>query len=176
MDGDHFRSARLRYRRATIDEALALVQEPVALREPRVGGYPDEGTRFFALRMLERGTDDADAFAMYHIIDLAAGTLVGHIGFQGHPDRDQSVRIGYAIASSARRQGYAGEALAWILELATTQPGVRTVRADTSLDNLGSQRVLERGGFELVRDDGQSRYYEKTVTGTAPVTRTHRCG
>ena len=167
MQGDDQRSARLHYRRVTIDEALALVQEPVVLPGPRAVEYPDEGTRFFALRMLERGTDDADVFAMYHVIKGTTGALVGHIGFQGGPDQAQAVRIGYAIAGDARHQGYAGEALAWLLRLAAAHPGVRTIRADTGLDNLASQRVLERAGFVLVRDDGENRFYEIPVTRPA---------
>jgi RimJ/RimL family protein N-acetyltransferase len=153
-------STRLRYRRVTMDEALALVQEPVVLGDSLALAYPDEGTRFFALRMLERGTDDRDVFGMYHVIEQGTGVLIGHVGFHGGPDSDHVVRIGYAISADARRQGHAGEALRWIVDLALVQPGVKVVRADTSLDNVASQRVLEGHGFVLVRADAESRFYE----------------
>lgn len=155
--------ARLRFRRVTLDEALALVQEPAPLDEPAAAGYPDEGTRFFALRMLERDTADDDPLGMYHVIEQASGALVGHIGFHGGPDADHAVRIGYAIASGARRQGYATEAVAWIIEVAAAQPGVSAVRADTVRDNVASQRALERNGLALVRDDAVSAFYEIPV-------------
>ncbi len=127
---------------------------------PRAGGYPDEGTRFFALRMLERGTDDADVFGMYHVIDAASGALIGHVGFHGGPDSGHAVRIGYAIARDARGQGHAQEAVAWIVDLALAQPGIELVRADTAHDNRASQRVLELNGFVQVRVDTASRFYQ----------------
>ncbi|MEO8898551.1 MAG: GNAT family N-acetyltransferase [Candidatus Dormibacter sp.] len=154
------RSARLTYRRATIDDALRLVQEPVSIDGLRAGGYPDEGTRFFALRLLERGTDDTDIFGMYHVIDAATGALVGHVGFHGRPDDDHAVRIGYAIARDVRGQGHAQEAVSWIIDLALTQPVVELVRADTTQCNLRSQHVLERTGFALVRSEAGIRFYQ----------------
>jgi RimJ/RimL family protein N-acetyltransferase len=154
--------ARLRYRRATVADALQLVQEPVVVDGPRAGGYPDEGTRFFALRMLERGTDDADVFGMYHVIEAATGALAGHVGFHGGPDDDHAVRIGYAIARDARGRGHAQAAVAWVIALAVAQPGVELVRADTTHSNLASRRVLERTGFALARIDAATRYYQYT--------------
>jgi RimJ/RimL family protein N-acetyltransferase len=163
MTGAKHHSARLLFRRVTTDEALALVQERLRLDAPSAPGYPDEGTRFFALRMLERDPDDGGVFAMYQVVEKETGAVTGHIGFHGTPDRNGAVRIGYAIASGARRQGYAGEALEWILGLARGHPGVRAVRADTKAHNVASQRVLESHGFELMRRDAEDLFYEATV-------------
>lgn len=160
MSGCEDASTRLQYRRVTIDEAMALVQETVSVHGPRVPGYPDEGTRFFALRMLERDPGDDDVFAMYHVVERATGALAGHIGFKGAPDLAGSVRIGYAIVSGVRRRGYAVEAVQWLLGLANAHPGVRTVRADTDRGNVASQRVLERSGFALVRREAATLFYE----------------
>lgn len=156
-------SARLRFRRVTVEEALALVQESVVVREPFAEGYPDDGTRFFALRMLEHGTDDEDPLGMYHIIEHATGSRVGHIGFHGGSDAGQAVRIGYATASGARREGYASEAVAWLIKFAAAHASVSVLAADTTVDNLASQRVLESNGFALVRIDAGSRFYELSV-------------
>jgi RimJ/RimL family protein N-acetyltransferase len=156
-------SPRLRYRRATIDEALALVQETVVIEGPTARAYPDEGTRFFALRMLERGTADADIFGMYHVVESEGDTTVGHVGFHGAPGDDHATRIGYAIAEDVRGRGYATEAVGWIVELAMAQPEVTMVRADTARTNLASQRVLERNGFVPVRGDGANVFYEYAV-------------
>jgi RimJ/RimL family protein N-acetyltransferase len=157
-------SPRLRYRRVTVDEALALVQEMQVIDGPRASTYPDEGTRFFALRMLERDTGDADVFGMYHVIEVEGDAIVGHVGFHGGPDDDRAVRIGYAIAEDARGQGYATEAVAWIVSLSGAQPDVQLVRADTGTGNLASQRVLEHGGFVQVRADSHNLFYELAVT------------
>jgi RimJ/RimL family protein N-acetyltransferase len=163
MTSADYHSARLLFRRVTTDEALALVQEHVRIDGPSAQGYPDEGTRFFALRMLERDPGDADVFAMYRVAEKATGAVTGHIGFHGAPDRNGAVRIGYAIASGARRQGYAGEALEWILGLARAHPGVQAVLAETKAHNVASVRVLESHGFEVVRRDAEDVFYEATV-------------
>lgn len=157
------RTFRLRYRRVTVEEALALVQETVVIDGPHARAYPDEGTRFFALRTLERGTGDADVFGMYHVIESRGGAIVGHVGFHGGPDDDQAVRIGYAIAADARGQGYAAEAVAWIVALSRAQLDVKVVLADTDKDNLASQRVLEHGGFVQVRADAHNLFYDLVV-------------
>lgn len=154
------RSLRLHYRRVTVDEALALVQEPVVGDGPRARAYPDEGTCFFALRMLERSTGDADVFGMYHVTETGGGAIVGHVGFHGAPDDDRAVRIGYAIAEDARGKGYATEAVGWIVGLARALPDVRMVRADTDRNNLASRRVLERNGFLQVRADSANLFYD----------------
>lgn len=157
------RSPRLRYRRVSLDEALALVQETLVIGGPHAREYPDEGTRFFALRMLERDTDDADVFGMYHIVEVDGDAIVGHVGFHGRPDDGHAVRIGYAIAEDARGQGYATEAVAWIASLSTAQPDVQLVRADTGADNVASRRVLEHSGFVQVRGDSLNLFFELAV-------------
>ena len=55
--------------------------------------------------------------------------------------------IGYAIVPSARRQGYATEAIAALTEWALAQPEVDEVRAQTLPDNEPSIRALLRAGF-----------------------------
>lgn len=157
------RPPRLRYRRVTVDEALALVQEAPVIDGPQARAYPDDGTRFFALRMLERDTGDEEVFGMYHIMEAEGDTVVGHVGFHGGPDDGHAVRIGYAIAEDARGQGYATEAVNWIVSLSTAHPAVQLVRADTSTENLASQRVLEHSGFVQVRGDSQNLFYESAV-------------
>ena len=42
--------------------------------------------------------------------------------------------------------------------------GVRKVIADTTLDNIASQRTLSRAGFRLVRTDAELLYYEVVLT------------
>ena len=46
-----------------------------------------------------------------------------------------------------------------LVEVCREHGGVQAVNADTDLDNIGSQRVLEKNGFELVRTTEKLRYY-----------------
>ena len=57
-----------------------------------------------------------------------------------------AVEVGYGLAESARGRGLATEALRAMVGRASAL-GVATVVAMTAVDNLASQRVLERLGF-----------------------------
>jgi len=157
---------RLRFERASIDDALQLVQPPERMQDSDVSGYPDHGTRFFALRMLERNPDLDDEFVMYHVVERATGTRVGHVGFHGRPDERGRVRIGYAIALGARGRGYATEAVGWIVAWSDRHGDVTVLEADTDEGNLASQRVLEVNGFQLAKVTGSTWFYHRPVTST----------
>ncbi len=42
--------------------------------------------------------------------------------------------------------------------------GVTTIRADTDLDNVASQRTLEHAGFYQVEADSELYYYEARIS------------
>ncbi len=58
-----------------------------------------------------------------------------------------SLEIGYGICASRRKRGFASGAVAQVLEWARSDPRLRSVRAETSIDNPASSQVLERNGF-----------------------------
>jgi RimJ/RimL family protein N-acetyltransferase len=60
---------------------------------------------------------------------------------------DGVIDIGYGIAPSRQGRGHAKDAVAAIVEWARAEPRVTAVTAETSVQNLPSQRVLERNGF-----------------------------
>lgn len=97
-------------------------------------------------------------FGYYQIIRAADRLAVGGVGFKG-PPCGGSVEVGYGLAPSARGHGYAGEALTALLTVAVNH-GVATVLADTTDDNLPSQRTLASAGFALVGADGDLQHYE----------------
>jgi RimJ/RimL family protein N-acetyltransferase len=97
-------------------------------------------------------------FGYYRISRLSDGRAVGGVGFKGQPD-DGCVEIGYGLAPSARGHGYAAEAVVALLGVATDR-GLSRVIADTTLDNIASQRTLVRAGFRLVDSDDELHYYE----------------
>ena len=63
---------------------------------------------------------------------------------------------------SARGRGYATEALATLVQIAAGL-GLTTIRADTDLDNVASQRTLEHAGFYQVEADSELYRYEAQV-------------
>jgi hypothetical protein len=72
------------------------------------------------------------------ITRLAEGRAIGGLGFKGQPDGG-CVEIGYGLASSARGHGCAAEAVIPLLTVAADH-GLSRVIADTTLDNIASQR------------------------------------
>ena len=102
-------------------------------------------------------------FGYYRITRLADGRAIGGIGFKGQPDGG-CVEIGYGLAPSARGHGYAAEAVIALLTVAADH-GLSRVIADTTLDNIASQRTLIRAGFRLVSTDAELHHYELLLKG-----------
>jgi RimJ/RimL family protein N-acetyltransferase len=123
--------------------------------------YPAEGEQTGARMFLKacEAIGDPQPFGCYEIRLGADGPAIGGIGFHGAPDEQGAVEIGYGLAESARGRGYAREAVRGIAEFCRAQ-GVRTLIANTTHDNVASQRVMEAAGMTLVRADDELKHYE----------------
>jgi RimJ/RimL family protein N-acetyltransferase len=73
--------------------------------------------------------------------------VVGLCSIIKAPETIGLVEIGYGIAPSRRGRGAASRAVGDVLAWARADARVTTVTADTSIDNVASQRVLARNGF-----------------------------
>jgi RimJ/RimL family protein N-acetyltransferase len=154
------RTSRLHLHAVDVAEAERIVARAAAPADDWSDDFPFDGDVIAAtgfLRATAAGGEQRP-FGYYRISRAADGRAVGGVGFKGRPDGG-CVEIGYGLAPSARGQGYAAEAVAALLSIAADH-GVTTVRADTTLDNVASQRTLTRAGFELVRSDAELHYYE----------------
>ena len=122
--------------------------------------YPFEGdlAAIGAFLLAADQIGDPRPFGYYQIRRRADGQAVGGAGFKGPPN-DGTVEVGYGLAPSARGHGYAREALEALMRIAADL-GVTKIRADTDLDNIASQRTLEKAGFSLVDTDATLHYYE----------------
>ena len=106
-------------------------------------------------------------FGYYRITRLSDGQAIGGIGFKGQPD-DGSGEIGYGLVPSARGHGYAAEAVLALMTVAAHH-GLHKVIADTTMENVASQRTLIRAGFRLVRTDAELHYFEMILDGDTVV-------
>jgi RimJ/RimL family protein N-acetyltransferase len=90
-----------------------------------------------------QATPLANAF-VFGVQEKATGRLIGHVGLSPLGD---GVEVGFGIATSDQRKGYATEAVgtacAWALEQFSL-PAILGVTAD---ENIASQKVLLRCGF-----------------------------
>jgi RimJ/RimL family protein N-acetyltransferase len=75
--------------------------------------------------------------------------IVGLCGYKNARDPFGEFEIGFGIAPSRRRRGYATAAVAALVAHARADSAMRSLTAETAVTNLVSQRVLERNGFAI---------------------------
>lgn len=86
-------------------------------------------------------------YALWHLqLNDGSGEIVGSLSFKGMGD-DGKVEIGYGIAPEFEGKGLMTEAVTATVLWASKQPGVLAIEAETEVDNIASQRVLEKAGF-----------------------------
>ena len=93
------------------------------------------------------------------------GVVVGHAGFHGPPDETGMVEVAYSVDPAYRRRGYARAMLRELLRRASAEPGVSTVRATISPDNVASLATISGFGFAEVgeqwdEEDGRELIFE----------------
>ena len=88
-------------------------------------------------------------FAIIHQVE---NVLIGTCGFSGPPDPDGVAEIAYGIAPAYQGRGYATEAARALIEFATKDPRVETIRAHTLTETNASTRVLQKCGLKKIGD------------------------
>lgn len=158
------RTSRLQLHAIDAAEGRRIVARSPGPDDAWAPGYPFEGDvgAVGAFLRATAASGEQRPFGYYQIIRQADGRAIGGIGFRGQPE-DGCVEVGYGLAPSARGRGYAAEALVAVLALAADQ-GVSRVVADTTLDNIASQRTLVRAGFRLVGTDSELHHYAQDLS------------
>ncbi len=105
---------------------------------------------------------------IYHtlwiIVDKIQNVLVGDLLFKGYPNIYGQVEIGYGIYDSASNRGYMTEAVGGMIEWAKGIKEIVYITAETEQENIASVRVLEKNGFQKVRQSHKMFYWQiKTV-------------
>jgi RimJ/RimL family protein N-acetyltransferase len=95
------------------------------------------------------------------IIDKKTNTMVADICFKGEPNEQGEIEIGYGTHAEFQGNGIMTEAVGGILEWAFAQPKVAAVLAETDIENVASERILEKNGFVLNRETAESRFWIK---------------
>jgi RimJ/RimL family protein N-acetyltransferase len=153
-------TSRLLLHPIDVAEAERIIARAAAPEDAWAEDYPFDGdlraVGGFLMASAERG--EQRPFGYYRVTRSSDGLAVGGVGFKGAPN-DGRVEIGYGLAPSSRGHGYAAEALIALLGVAATY-GVVKVTADTTLDNVASQRTLVRAGFHLVATDEELHHFE----------------
>jgi RimJ/RimL family protein N-acetyltransferase len=160
------RTVRLELYAIDVPEAERIAARQAGPGDVWAADFPFDGdvvaVGFYLRASAERG--EQRPFGFYRITRLSDGQAIGGAGFKGQPDGG-SVEIGYGLSPSARGHGYAAEAVAALLTVAV-EHGITKVLADTTPDNVASQRTLLRAGFQLVSTDDELHHYEVVLDGS----------
>jgi [ribosomal protein S5]-alanine N-acetyltransferase len=89
--------------------------------------------------------EKADGHYAYLICERGSDTPIGSIGVFID---DSKAMFGYVFGRAYWGRGYASEALAWLVEWASSEPRLRRAWAYCSVDNPSSARVMEKAGLE----------------------------
>ena len=88
-------------------------------------------------------------------------TVIGTIYYKSLPI-DGASEIGYGMNPSYEGNGYMSEALLLML-IVGKKYGINKVAADTTIDNIKSQKVLRRNGFVLDIIEGNMMWFSRTI-------------
>ena len=124
------------------------------------------------LERLRQATEPSPWICMFNVHRNSDNTEVGQCGFKGPPDEHGMVEIGYGIADAYQRQGLATDAIAALVQFAQRSGAIVTLRAHTKQENVASQRVLEKNGFQSLGqfidpEDGEVDRYEFSLSPSA---------
>ena len=122
---------------------LGEVSSVNGLREPP--GGVDDGAVLIVIRDLVARLHAAGYRSHWLIVN--GSEVVGLCGLKRPPSPSGEAEIGYGVAESRRRRGFATRAVALVLSEAARLEGVSALVAETAADNLASQVVLERNGL-----------------------------
>ncbi|QHC30297.1 MULTISPECIES: GNAT family N-acetyltransferase [unclassified Streptomyces] len=135
-------------------EALAAAyvrnREHLAPWEPvRPGSFFTPGGQRERIEGLLRQRDEGSVVPW--VFEEADGRIVGTITLTGISRGPFcSAYLGYWVAGDREGRGLASAAVARVCGLARDAVGLHRIEASTLVENAGSQRVLEKCGFELI--------------------------
>jgi RimJ/RimL family protein N-acetyltransferase len=137
-----------------------------AFQDPAVGGEAGlppldaEGLKAFHDTEMRALVDSGQLIPLL-IEDTASGEILGGASIGHHEPTRQRIEIGYWLLESSRGRGIATR-VARLLAEHVLANGIERVEAVARIENVASQRVLERAGFtregvlrSLLRHDGR---------------------
>ncbi len=86
-------------------------------------------------------------WGLWLIVEKSSNIVVGGVGFIGKPDKEGFVEIGYSIAPSFQRLGYASEASRDLILWALMFEDVVGIEARCKIENEASCVLLKRLSF-----------------------------
>lgn len=102
-------------------------------------------------------------FTLWTVINKEENRAVADICFQGEPNEQGEVEIGYGTYEQHQGKGYMSEAVKGILAWAAKQTKINAVTASTDKTNVASYTVLEKNDFIKVGESKDQFNWRITV-------------
>jgi len=112
---------------------------------------------------LKKTAEDEDNYLYYcfwFLVRKADRIVVGSADFKSLPDINGEVEIGYGLGNEFEHNGYMTEAVKAMCEWAMKQEQVSHVIAETYIDSVQSQRILERCSFKQFKHGNDSLWWK----------------
>jgi ribosomal-protein-alanine N-acetyltransferase len=94
---------------------------------------------------------------LWTIIDKDENRSVGDVCFQGEPNEEGEIEIGYGTYDQHQGKGYMTEAVQAMSTWAAEQPKVKAIIASTDKTNVASYSILQKNNFEKV-DESKEQF------------------
>lgn len=117
--------------------------------------YQDETStalRDFWLPMSKKFPLEFTWYTNWEIVFKEKSCSIGGIGLSGMPNNEGCTEIGYILDQKFRGMGFATEAVNALKTWAFKDPGLVKIKAETPIENLHSQKVLQKNNFKLVSE------------------------
>lgn len=111
---------------------------------------------------LEEPGRQIEFLTLWTIILKNGNVMVGDCCFKGEPGFRKEVEIGYGTYPAFQGKGYMSEAIQMLSDWALSQSGIEMVLAETLQENLASQRILQKAGFVMYKEERGMRFWKKT--------------
>lgn len=140
-------------RLVTLEDAAVLAEQVSANRDFLARSEPTRGPEYFTTAgqhtlIQEALESHAAGTTVPRVILDGAGTVVGRITLSDVVRGAlQSCSVGYWVSATQNGRGFATAALNDIKRVAFEEMRLHRIQAETLIDNIRSQHVLERSGF-----------------------------
>lgn len=100
-------------------------------------------------------------FTNWIAVEKCSLFIVADLAFKGQPDYRGISEIGYGTYALYRNRGFMTEAVYALTNWAFNERVLKTITAETDINNLASIRVLEKNGFMITQTTAGQVFWRK---------------
>ncbi|WP_342505111.1 GNAT family protein [Sporosarcina sp. FSL K6-2383] len=105
---------------------------------------------FFKSRHESLLDEQAQGICFFYLIKDAEGSILGRMNLIDIEEHQGIAHLGYRVGQIHTGKGIANRALKLLVEAVMLEGRIKKIKAQTTTNNIASQKVLERNGFEQI--------------------------